>query len=181
MSLREATAVKHKEAESHPFNVRLLKGELTNEQYVLYLDTMADLFSFLENNVEMPESMLRVDRIHDDIEELNPNEDSLITVLDSMVNYLTYLSTRSEEELMAHVYLNYLALAFGGQTIKGSVPGSGRMYDFDNVQEVVGFVRSQQRDDWADEVNKGFDHIIAVYDELQGIFGSDSRGVSQEN
>lgn len=175
MSLREATAVKHKEAESHPFNRNLITGKLTNEQYVLYLDTIADVFSFLENRVEMPESMLRMDRILEDIEELNPDETAPIQVFwDSTVTYLHYLSSRNEEELMAHVYLHYLALAFGGQVIKGSVPGSGRMYDFDNVQEVIGFVRSKQKDEWEEEVNRGFEFTIKIYDELQTVFGLSS-------
>jgi hypothetical protein len=41
------------------------------------------------------------------------------------------------------------------------------MYDFDNVSELVGRIRSVQKDEWADEVNKGFQYIINILDELQ--------------
>jgi hypothetical protein len=41
------------------------------------------------------------------------------------------------------------------------------MYDFDNVPELVARIRSVQKDEWADEVNKGFQYIINILDELQ--------------
>ena len=56
---------------------------------------------------------------------------------------------------------------YGGQMMKSKVPGSGKMYDFDNVQESIAMIRGIQKDEWADEVNKGFNHIIKILDELQ--------------
>jgi hypothetical protein len=60
-----------------------------------------------------------------------------------------------------------MALMFGGQMMKSKVPGSGKMYEFDNVQESIAMIRTIQKDEWADEVNKGFNHIINILDELQ--------------
>ena len=60
-----------------------------------------------------------------------------------------------------------MALMFGGQIMKSKVPGKGRMYDFDNVPELVAMIRGIQKDEWADEVNKGFQYIINILDELQ--------------
>jgi len=71
------------------------------------------------------------------------------------------------KDLYPHIYLNYMALMFGGQIMKSKVPGKGRMYDFDNVPELVARIRSVQKDEWADEVNKGFQYIINILDELQ--------------
>ena len=48
------------------------------------------------------------------------------------------------------------------------------MYDFDNMQEAVGAIRATQKDEWADEVNKGFEFIIKIADELQNNTGSNS-------
>ena len=50
--------------------------------------------------------------------------------------------------------------------IKSKVPGSGRLYEFDNMMECVGSIRAIQKDEWADEVNKGFEFIIKMLDEL---------------
>jgi hypothetical protein len=41
------------------------------------------------------------------------------------------------------------------------------MYDFDNMQDCIANLRSTQSDDWAEEVNKGFQYIISILDELQ--------------
>jgi hypothetical protein len=47
------------------------------------------------------------------------------------------------------------------------VPSSGKIYDFDNVQEAIQSIRAVQQDAWADEVNKGFDFNIALFEELE--------------
>ena len=77
----------------------------------------------------------------------------------------------NQEQLNAHIYLNYLALAYGGQMMKSKIAGSGRMYDFENMQECIGSIRAIQKDEWADEVNKGFYYIINILDELQRKIG----------
>jgi hypothetical protein len=58
---------------------------------------------------------------------------------------------------------------FGGQMMKSKVPGSGRMYDFDDMMEAAGSIRAVQTDEWADEVNTAFDFMIEIFDELEGI------------
>ena len=57
---------------------------------------------------------------------------------------------------------------FGGQMIKSKVPGSGKMYEFEgDMRELIGSVRAIQNDEMADEVNRGFQYIINILDELQ--------------
>jgi hypothetical protein len=60
-----------------------------------------------------------------------------------------------------------MALIFGGQMIKKSVPSSGQMYVFDDMQEVIQSIRTVQDDEWAEEVNKGFDFNILIFEELE--------------
>jgi heme oxygenase len=88
-------------------------------------------------------------------------------VCPATVYYTAYLKDLNDTDILPHVYLNYLAIAYGGQMMKKVVPGSGKMYDFDNMQELVGSIRTIQKDEWADEVNKGFQFLIAIFDELQ--------------
>jgi hypothetical protein len=54
---------------------------------------------------------------------------------------LDYLQRLSQEDANAHIYLNYLALLFGGQMMKTKVPGSGKMYGFEGVPELIASVR----------------------------------------
>jgi hypothetical protein len=56
---------------------------------------------------------------------------------------------------------------FGGQMMKEKTPGQGKMYDFDNMMECAGSIRAIQKDEWADEVNKGFDFMIEIFKELE--------------
>jgi hypothetical protein len=56
---------------------------------------------------------------------------------------------------------------FGGQMMKAKTPGAGNMYEFENMMECAGAIRAIQKDEWADEVNIGFDYLINIYDELQ--------------
>jgi hypothetical protein len=42
------------------------------------------------------------------------------------------------------------------------------------MHEAVGAIRATQQDEWADEVNKGFQFIINILDELQNTTGSNS-------
>ena len=43
--LKEATSEKHKQAERMPFNIRMFKGELSKNDYLLYLNQQLQIFS----------------------------------------------------------------------------------------------------------------------------------------
>jgi hypothetical protein len=55
---------------------------------------------------------------------------------------------------------------FGGQQMKKKVPSSGKMYEFENTKEGMQAIRKLQKDEWAEEVNKGYDFIIEIFNEL---------------
>jgi heme oxygenase len=169
MPLKDAIAVKHQEAEQHPFNKHLMSGTASEQEYSLYLNQQLFLFDAIEKFPLPHVSLNRVKNVMQDIQELPAVETLILT--NSMREYFTYLTTLTQEELLPHVYLNYLALVFGGQMMKDKIPGSGRTYRFDNMKDIIMSIRSIQKDEWADEVNKGFTYIIGIFDELQTIFG----------
>ena len=172
ISLREATGEKHKIAESMLFNQRLVKGELSKDEYIAHLIQQLAIFDTIEVR-ELPHpSLKRSNKIFEDIKELFGNEIIQITILSSTKEYTKYLETLTQEQLLPHIYLNYLAIIYGGQLIKKNIQGSGKMYEFDgDVKEIAGSIRAIQKDEWADEVNTGFDYIIKIYDELQNSVG----------
>jgi heme oxygenase len=166
MGLREETAEKHRIAEQKEFNQRMFRGELTKEEYVIYLTQQSLIFNQIEFGNNLPsDSLRRAEKITEDLKELKEKENYI--VLPSTIEYVDYISNLTEEQLLPHIYLNYLAIAYGGQMMKSKVPGSGRMYDFDNMMECVGSIRAVQKDEWAEEVNKGFDFLIDIFDGLQ--------------
>ena len=164
--LKEATHIKHKEVERMPFNVKMFKGHLTKEQYGWYLRSQLGIFWVLENNFKFPhEGLKRVEAVTFDLMSLGINE----LVCDVATReYVAYLKELSQEDANAHIYLNYLAIMFGGQMMKKNTPGPGKMYDFKNMMECMQSVRAIQKDEWADEVNKGFDFMIKIMKNLEG-------------
>jgi heme oxygenase len=172
MGLREATSELHSKAEKMEFNQRMFRGELSVEQYVRYLQQQYSIFKTIEQSFTLPHpDLTRNVKIFEDLTELGT---PIPFTMPSTLKYSNYLSTLSNNTILPHIYLNYLALAFGGQMMKSKIHGSGRMYDFENMHEAVGAIRAIQQDEWADEVNKGFEYIITILDELQNTTGLNS-------
>ena len=178
LPLKDAIAEKHSLAEKMPFNQRMFKGELSKEEYILYLSQQLAIFDSIER-FELPHpSLKRSVNIFLDIKELMELQDGESLDIKPLIatnEYRKYLNTLTQEELLPHVYLNYLALMFGGQMMKAKTPGSGKMYEFDgDMREIAGSIRAIQKDEWADEANKALDYNISILDELQRV--SESAG-----
>lgn len=169
LPLKEATAEKHKLAERMPFNGRMYTGKLTNDEYCIYLKSQLAIFTTLERNFKLPsEKLSRVNAVQRDLVALGSNQLELFPDKATR-KYVEYLETISQDDAMAHVYLNYLAIMFGGQMMKAQTPGPGHMYDFEDMKGAAGSVREIQKDEWADEVNKGFDFMIEIFKELDNV------------
>lgn len=164
--LKEATHDKHKEAERMLFNVKMFKGELSVEQYTQYLLSQLEIFSTIEENFQMPhEGLRRKEAVMKDLKGMGVRQ---LEIVDSAtLNYSTYLRGLTQEEVNAHIYLNYLAIMFGGQMMKRMTPGPGNMYEFEDMNESAATIRAIQKDEWADEVNRGFDFMIEIFKELE--------------
>jgi heme oxygenase len=165
MGLREATAELHSKAEKMMFNQRMFRGELSQFEYLNYLIQQSYIFEEIENRNLPHPNLNRLSSINEDINELGGYK---FKISKPTTDYVVYLGDLNQTQLNAHIYLNYLALAYGGQMMKSKVPGSGKMYEFEgDMRELIGSVRAIQNDEMADEVNKGFQYIINILDELQ--------------
>ena len=169
MTLKEATSELHSKAEKMEFNQRMFRGELSNDEYLNYLIQQSYIFQEIEGRKLPHTNLKRLDSIHNDISELGGYT---FKISKPTTDYVVYLGDLNQSSLNAHIYLNYLAIMFGGQMIKSKVPGSGKMYEFEgDMRELIGSVRAIQNDSMADEVNKGFQYIINILDELQKNIG----------
>lgn len=167
MTLRELTAEKHKQAERMLFTQKMVKGSITLKEYLHYLLQLSAIIQILEQKGIVPDSLKRLQEVFDDIEELLPEVDTSLPSLQSTKEYGIYLQALSPEESMAHVYVHYLALAYGGQILRPNLPGQGRIYQFKDLQQGVGYIRSLQTNDWSEEANKGFEYTIQILGELE--------------
>ena len=178
LPLKEAIAEKHSLAEKMTFNQRMFNGELSKEEYILYLCQQLAIFDAIEIH-ELPHPSLdRAGKVFEDIKELMGEGQIQIVPLEATNEYRKYLNSLTQEQLLPHVYLNYLAIMFGGQMMKAKTPGSGRMYGFDgDMREIAGSIRAIQKDEWVDEANKALDYNITILDELQRVSESASNEV----
>lgn len=162
--LKEAIAERHSKAEKMPFNQRMFKGELSASEYANYLKTQWDIFNTIESQFTLPHpGFERSQAIKSDLEELGIEPKQV----EAAGTYVAFLKRLSQEDANAHIYLNYLALLFGGQMMKTKVPGSGKMYSFEQVPELIASVRAIQKDSWAGQANLGLDFIIDIFRDLE--------------
>jgi len=172
MSLKDLTHAKHKEAETQPFIKAMFKKQVSQEEYADFLYQLAFVYHVLEEDMgnrfklfdDMPE-LKRATLIRDDFNEIS-NKQSAYFIRNSTLDYINYLMKITDEQnAMAHVYVRHMGDLFGGQALAKLVPGSGKMFKFENKEELVGKIRSKLNDDMADEANIAFDYNIKMVKE----------------
>jgi len=174
--LKELTLENHAKAERTSYARKLLKG-MTPEEYHRYLVNQHEIYMVLEIFAhkiidEFPE-IQRALRIADDIVELEQDYDMNWhpnMLCDVVQEYAKHVSKLDRDGLLAHIYVRHFGDMYGGQMIKKRNPGSGTMYDFENVEELKAKVRSMLNDSMADEANKCFEFAIKLFEELNEPF-----------
>lgn len=172
-NLKELTLEKHKQAERTEFTRSLLKG-LSPEDYYKYIYNQYLLYSVLETHVYnmIPEirEVLRSSLIYEDLKELevkyNVPHATPETIMPVVVEYEKHVSKLDRDGLLAHVYVRHFGDMYGGQMIKKRNPGSGKMYNFDNVEELKTKIRAMLHDGMAAEANRCFEFAIQLFNEL---------------
>lgn len=172
MSLRDLTHEVHQQAERTEFARKLIKG-LSPKEYHLYLYNQYMIYSILETAAEtvLPElkEIYRANRIYADLRELE-REYSIETTPDMLMPvvsaYERHVIKLDRNGLLAHIYVRHFGDMYGGQMIKKRNPGSGTMYDFDDVENLKIKVRSMLSDDMAEEARICFDFAIRLFKDL---------------
>ena len=174
MTIKELTADNHNKAENMPFNQKLMRGGISEKEYIAYLRSQYAIFSTIES-LFWPEKLPYADMCRGALvlEDLNHLMDSDHTeVGEKTTEYCEYIKQLNVDRLTSHIYLNYMAVMMGGQIIKKNVPGIGNMYNFgdaEKVRDIAKLIRSCDLS--GSEINKGYEYIIAILDELQGYSG----------
>lgn len=172
--LKELTLGYHRKAERTAYASKLLKG-LLPEEYYKYLVNQYEIYvtleTFAENLLKQFPEIKRSTKIREDIQELElkygfKHSESLIC--DIVQEYIRHLYKLDDKGLLSHIYVRHFGDMYGGQIIKKKNPGSGKMYDFENVEELKVKVRSLLDDSMADEANICFEFAIKLFEELDG-------------
>jgi heme oxygenase len=158
----------HDRVENLPFSKKLFAGEITRNQTIAYLVNHWFIFQIIEKNMfhDLPHtSLYRLDAIEKDLELLGVKIDGSM-LLPSAKNYVNYIlgSEDYESKWNSHVYLNYMAILFGGKIISGNNPDMKNMLDIDNRLECIAAIRELETDEV--QVEAGFEYHGKLLEEL---------------
>jgi heme oxygenase len=172
MSLKEITKDLHTEAEHTEFLKSVMTGTITNEQYVNYLYQMIPVYGPIEfgNKIQgFFHNLVGIERlpgIYQDFKELaNPDTHYVWSkeTLDYNRYVLDLINDPSRKHLVkAHLYVRHMGDLFGGQYIAKKVPGSGKFYQFDDVEGLRAAIREELTDDLGDEAKVAFEWAIKI-------------------
>jgi heme oxygenase len=173
--LKELTWANHQRAERTEHARKLLKG-MTPEEYHRYLYNQYVQYAVLESRVATLGfltgigGIVRSPYIKEDMIELETqhNIQRSVDLLCPVVNQYTahVMQLENKDDLLAHIYVRHFGDMYGGQMIRKRNPGSGKMYDFENVEELKATVRAMLTDDMADEANTCFEFAMQLFEEL---------------
>lgn len=176
MSLKEITRDLHTEAENTNFMKLVMSGKISTEQYTNYLYQMIAVYGPIEFGCKILgffDNLPGVERlpgIYQDFIELR-DQNTHYAFLPETLEYNRYvldlLNDPDKKHLIqAHLYTRHLGDLFGGQYIKKLVPGSGKFYQFDNVDGLRSTIRSELTDDLGDEARVAFEWAIKIMKSL---------------
>lgn len=174
MSLRDLTHEAHKNAERQAFVRTMFSGSIDPLIYARYLKNQHPMYELLEA-FAMVSGILnglpdirRAYKINQDYLELwgdNP-EPKLCPVVQKYLDHIMSIKD-DPKKLMAHIYVRHMGDLAGGQMIAKHVPGQGRMYHFENPEELKTAIRTRISDDMADEAIVCFDFATQLFKEMQ--------------
>ncbi|MEO7363359.1 MAG: biliverdin-producing heme oxygenase [Gemmatimonadaceae bacterium] len=158
--LRRETKEAHTTAERSGIMRDLLRGTMTQPDYVRLLDNLAVLYGALETELDAHSgsvalalvnwnALRRLPTLQQDIAALasTPHHADIVPATREYAEHLHALGTQSPELLFAHAYLRYLGDLYGGQIIKRilvetfGVAGKAGVsfYEFDDIGNLSEF------------------------------------------
>ncbi len=193
MSLASLTQVAHQNAERQEFARKMMSGNMSTEEYKTYLWNMWLMYDVLEDvalsmgcfgpqDLSMPDDdlpldgLIQADDIMADFVELGGDPENPPTEVDAVHEYRSHIVTQCQhdpDKLFAHIYVRHMGDLSGGQMIRSKVPGSGKMYAFEemthSVEEMKEMIRRRTHDGMADEANKAFEFAVKVFEQLNDL------------
>ena len=179
MNLKELTWKNHKKAERKEFASVLMSGNISVPLYYSYLYNQYHMYSVLESALAqrgfpaMMYDVFRTTAIREDMAELEhdygmlPEKTKLYPlVADYHEHILNLERERDYDGLVAHMYVRHFGDMYGGSMIAKKVPGAGRMYEFNDKENLKAKLRELLNDDMAKEANICFEYAIKLFEEL---------------
>jgi heme oxygenase len=175
--LRDYTNEKHRAVENTEFVQYMLHGNITADDYAVYLQQFHAIYSAIETHAEQAGMLTdlpdikRADRIRQDIEEQGypvlPESDLLPAVQRWCQRIRDLQAAGQTDQIFAHVYVRHMGDMYGGKVIAKRVPGSGKSYEFDNRPGLIKAFDAKLNMGLLDEALRAFDLAGDLFEELQ--------------
>lgn len=174
MSLKELTYEHHRNAERQKFVKTLMGGSIPPKVYAEFLYNQYVAYNILEV-CAMAEGVLndlpdirRAPKILEDFQELWGKDAEPPKPKPSIQKYVDHIMSIKEdpEKLMAHIYTRHMGDLSGGQMIKKRIPGEGRLYMFEDPDNLKTAIRSKLNDNMADEAKICFEYATELFKEM---------------
>lgn len=172
--LREYTNAKHREAEATPFVQYMLHGDITTEDYAVFLQQMELVYRNIEYFAEISHllhdlpDIKRADYMREDLKELGFNlAEEPLPSIKKWCERIVYLYYTDKSKILAHVYVRHMGDMYGGKIIAKKVPGSGKCYGFADRPALIKALDAKLSTDIVDEALVAFDLAIEFFNELQ--------------
>ncbi len=174
MSLKELTYEHHRNAERQKFVKTLMGGNIAPKVYAEFLYNQYVAYNILEV-CAMAEGVLndlpdvrRAPKILEDFQELWGKDAEPPKPKPSIQKYVDHIMSIKEdpEKLMAHIYTRHMGDLSGGQMIKKRIPGEGRLYMFEDPDNLKTAIRSKLNDNMAEEAKVCFTFATELFKEM---------------
>lgn len=180
-NLKELTKEAHRSAERTSFMNRMLKKEITPEQYYVYIKNQLFVYTTLEYyatevgifDSDM-EAVARCTSLLEDVMEMElKNDFDEAPMLNTSYEYVKYIQSIKGDmnKLLAHVYVRHMGDLSGGQIIKKLVPGPTNLYEFNGDTEYLkNIIREKLHDGLEAEAKVCFNMVQDFLEELEKYF-----------
>jgi len=172
--LKELTWENHSKAERTEHARKLLKG-MSPQEYHRYIFNQYIQYSALETRaaqlglLDGIENIVRGDKIKQDMVELEEQHDierDPDLICEVVPSYVSHVLQLDEQGTLAHLYVRHFGDMYGGQMIKKRNPGTGAMYEFEDVETLKTTVRAMLNDEMAEEANRCFEFAMELFEQL---------------
>lgn len=180
-NLKELTKEAHRSAERTSFMNRMIKKEISPEQYYVYIKNQLFVYTTLEyyateagifdGNMEV---VARCTSLLEDVMEMElKNDFDEAPILKASHEYVKYIQNIKDDtdRLLAHVYVRHMGDLSGGQIIKKLVPGPTHLYEFNgNTEDLKNIIREKLHDGLEVEAKVCFNMVQEFLEELEKYF-----------
>lgn len=192
-NLKNLTKAEHRNAERTAFMSRMIKRNITPEQYYVYIKNQAYVYSVLEHYAdilgifdgEMANLKRSVPLFEDCLEMEIMNRFTNAPILPASKKYVDYIEEiqKDKDRLFAHIYVRHMGDLSGGQIIKKLVPGPTNLYEFEgDITDLKNKIREKLHDGLVDEAKVCFNMVQNFLEELEQYFNetnTESMAASQ--